>query len=234
MIDESDFRPRQLDAVRSAAKWLVTVSAALVGALAAGLPLSGISQLSWNSWRIYVALGAVLIVLSAGLAVIRSASAVLAHEWLTLAGLRGNATGFVDERVHAVPLVRRIAQRVAFSAQEIYGHEATGIGDLHRRLRQAHEAILDPATPDAERAAARERSAALREVARATVEAANYYATMALFRRMRRWLLAAVPAVVIGVAAFAYAANPPKAAEPVEVRIVNPTPTPAATGAPPR
>lgn len=220
MIDESDSRPRQLDAVRSAAKWLVAVSAAVIGAMAAGLPLSGISQLSWGSWRIWVALAAVLIVLLSSLAVILSASDVLAHEWLTLTGIKGNVIGFVNERVLDEKIVGRIEERIRFSAEEIYGHVATGPGDLIRRLRETHERLLAPGTPEPERAEARKRSAELREVARSTVEAANYYATMELFRVLRRRLPVAVLLVGLGVAAFAYAANPPRKAEPTEIRIV--------------
>src|SRR5690242_3304129 len=83
----------QLETLRSAAKWLLAAVGGVGVLLVAGLQLTGIGRLSMTSWRLYLAVGATAVALSAIGYMIKAASTVLTQEWLTLADFTDEAMG---------------------------------------------------------------------------------------------------------------------------------------------
>ncbi|GIH19273.1 hypothetical protein [Rugosimonospora africana] len=214
----------QLDALRSAAKWLLAAAAAVGALLVAGLQLTGIGQLSIDSWRLYVGLGAALTALAAVGYVIKAASTVLAQEWLTLADFTDDASGLPGpraKRVRALADLRTVEKRLMSSRHELFGYLAPTLAELHRKLHESHEVMwsADPASTAHQEAS--ERSDRLRKAARDVVQAANYYYVLRLFKALRLRMAWAAVVGVAGVAVFAYVVNPPEATVPLKVQIVS-------------
>jgi hypothetical protein len=204
----------QLDALRSVAKWLVAAFAGVGALLVAGLSISGIGQLSLSSWRLYVAGSSATLALAAVGFMIKEASIVLTHEWLTLASFGDEPAGanLADRQKVGwrSAQLREIDAKLRVSRHELFGYAAESRPQLHTRLREADERLWR-ARPGSKRAlrAAHEASV-LRKAARDTVQYANYYYTLKLFQRMRARLGSAALVTAISVGIFAYAANPPK------------------------
>jgi hypothetical protein len=219
--DPAEGYTAQLDALRSVAKWLVAAFAGVGALLVAGLSISGLGQLAASSWRLYVAGGSAAIALAAVGFMIREASTVLTHEWLTLASLsdpgakvRLQATGWRSAQLSDIDDLLEISQH------ELFGYAAESVPRLHIRLQEADER-LRRARPGSRRALQAARDAAeLRKAARTTAQYANYRYTLKLFQRMRARLgwAALITAASIGV--FAYAANPPRATAPARTEVV--------------
>lgn len=210
---------QQLETLRSAARWLLAAFAAVAGALAAGLQLANIGQLTPHSWRLYAALAATFVALGAAGFMIKEASAVLTHESLTLADFTGDG---LNERLRGpqmdrtrVEEIEKIQDKIGRSRHELFGYAAETIGQLHRQLREADER----GWRDRDGARLLEKDALARRAARDVVQYANYYATLHLFKRMIRRLAwcAAVVAICSGV--FAYSTNPPKHDQTTKVQV---------------
>jgi hypothetical protein len=202
----------QLETLRSVAKWLVAAFGAVGALLVAGLSLSGIGGLSPVSWRLYVAGGSAALALAAVGFMIREASVVLTHEWLTLASFgdeqTGQTLGSQKSNWHLAQL-HEIDDRLTVSCHELFGYAAESRPALQRRLRLADQR-LRRARPGSRRAARWGREAeVLRQAARDTVQYANYYYTLKLFQRMRIRLAWAALIAVVSVGTFAYAVNSP-------------------------
>lgn len=231
----SDAYTAQLESLRSTAKWLVAASAAVGGVLVAGLQLADLGQLSPTSWRLYVAVAAAVTGFSAVGFMIKETSAVLAHRWLTLGSFTDEA---VDETVRKAKRsireaagLREIQQQIMRSRHELFGYAAPSLAQLHKRLREADEAAwrddeILPAPVGAHSVPclvgsprALRSPALLRQAARDVAQCANYYSTLARFRKMRVRLAWAALVVVISSGVFAYAANPPKPPTTVEVQV---------------
>jgi hypothetical protein len=202
----------QLEALRSVAKWLVAAFGAVGALLVAGLSISGIDKLSPYSWRLYVAGGSAALALAAVGFMLREASEVLAHEWLTLASFGDEQTGPTLSSANLdwrSARLREIDERLIVSSHELFGYAAESRAALQRRLRLADQR-LGRARPGSRRAARWGREAeSLRQAARDTVQYANYYYTLKLFQRMRIRLAWAALVVVVSVGAFAYSVNSP-------------------------
>jgi hypothetical protein len=210
----------QLDALRSVAKWLVAAFAGVGGLLVAGLSISGIGQLAPSSWRLYAATGSAAIALAAVAFMVKEASTVLTHEWLTLADLsdpgarvRRQATRWQSAQWADIDDLLKISQH------ELFGYAAESVPRLHRHLQEADER-LRRARPGSWRAlqAARD-GASLRMAARSTAQYANYYYTLKLFQRMRTRLGWAALITAISIGVFAYAASVPRAAAPANAEV---------------
>lgn len=201
----------QLDALRSVAKWLVAAFAGIGALLVAGLSISGIGQLSPSSWRLYTAAGSAAVALAAVALMIREASTVLTHEWLTLADLSDPGPAVPPPKADWKSAeLREIHNLLDVSKHELFGYVAESPPKLQERLQEV-DRQLRRARPGSRRAlrAARE-AAALRKAARATAQYANYRYTLKLFQRMRTRIAWAALVTAISVGVFAYAANPPK------------------------
>ncbi|MEV6524476.1 hypothetical protein AB0M43_21190 [Longispora sp. NPDC051575] len=223
----------QLQSLRSAVKWLITASAGVGAVMVAGLGLTDLGQLPPSSWRLYVALGAAVVTLATIAHLITSASAVLTHEWLTLASFTERTFGLPDPRQREPrDQLGVIEEKLAFSRHELYGHVARSVPDLHARLADAHRELARPDLTAEARSAAADLSVELRRTARAVVQCANYHYTLYLFQGLRARLAWAGVVVIAGIIVFAYAASPPASHEPVEVRLVASRPAPAATAPP--
>jgi hypothetical protein len=219
----------QLEALRSTAKWLVTGCMGVAAAMIAGVQLASVGRLSGSSWRLYVALVAVAVVLLAIVYMIKEASRVLSHEWLTLADLRNASLGVTpdgalvrsrkdrDRKIH----VEKIMDQLDGSRHELYGYVAPTLPLLHKRLREANEQMLAPGFSAASNSDVVSRAAELRGAAHDVVQCANYLFTLFLFQRMRTRLGWAAALLAVGVGAFIYAANPAEKHSPIEIRIVN-------------
>jgi len=206
-----------LDSLRSTAKWLLASFAGAGAALAAGLQLTGIGELGVDTWRLWVAIAGAAISLATLGYMATSASAVLSQDWVTLGSFTDED---VDSLLHDEPdsLRRRrfatVARRLEDNRLELYGHAATDLGALHRKLREADDEIHSPTTDPALRESALLHADLLRSAAREVVQCANYYWTLELFRRMRVRLAWASLVAVLALGSFAYAANPPKSEPP--------------------
>ena len=219
--DPAEGYTAQLDALRSVAKWLVAAFAGVGALLVAGLSISGIGQLTPSSWRLYAAGGSAAIALAAVGFMIREASSVLTHEWLTLASLsdpgalvRLQATDWQSAQLSDIDDLLKISQH------ELFGYAAESVPRLHVRLQEADER-LRKARPGSRRALrAAGDAAALRRAARTTAQYANYRYTLKLFQRMRARLGWAALITAISIGVFAYAANPPKAAAPARTEVI--------------
>ena len=205
----------QLDGLRSVTKWLVAAFAAVGALLVAGLTISDLGTLQPTSWRLYTAIGAVLLALTAVVFIIQQASTVLSHEWLTLASFGGQGDRLAFEhksrkaKRHAA-LLRAIDDKLTVSSHELFGYVAPTRAQLHRRLSEADERILS-SRPGSRRALRYAHEAAtLREAARDTVQYANYYYTLQLFQSMCKRLGWAALVVAISIAVYAYAVDVPK------------------------
>jgi len=205
----------QLETLRSVAKWLVAAFGAVGALLVAGLSLSGIGGLSPSSWRLYVAGGSAALALAAVGFMIREASVVLTHEWLTLASFGDEQTGPTlgsQKPNWRSTQLREIDDRLTVSCHELFGYAAESRPALQRRLRLADQRLRQ-ARPGSRRAARWGREAeVLRQAARDTVQYANYYYTLKLFQRMRIRLAWAALVAVVSVGVFAYAVNSPHSA----------------------
>jgi hypothetical protein len=222
-----------LESLRSTAKWLLTAFAGIAAALTAGLQLTGIGELSPTSWRLWVAIASIGAALAALGFMASSASAVLARDWVTLNAFTGQdiASQFEDAPGHT----RRrhfddVALHIEDNRHELYGHVAPDVATLHRKLREANEQI-HASTEPAARDTAIQQAAELRGAAREVVQCANYYSTLELFQRMKTRLIWASLVAAVALGTFAYAANPPKYHDPVDVRVR--LISPAARSAPP-
>jgi hypothetical protein len=213
----------QLETLRSAAKWLLAAAAAVGALLVAGLQLTGIGRLPLTSWRLYVALAAAVLTLSAIGYIVKAASNVLTQEWLTLADFTDHATGLPGpwgEGRGAPAYLRPIEDHLTGSRHELFGYAAPTLPELHNKLHESHmtmwRADLDVAT----RQQAAETSSELRKATRDVVQAANYYHVLRLFKALRIRMVWAAVTGVVGITVFAYVVNPPQDPAPVEVRIV--------------
>jgi hypothetical protein len=210
----------QLDVLRSTAKWLTAAFAGVGGTLVAGLQLTGMGELPVSSWRFPVALVAVAVALASVGFMIRTASTVLTHEWLTLAS-------FSDESVIRPPgrddrrsrFIARARDELTYSRHELYGYAAPDIERLHGLLRRADEAIWRSRPKSKAHATAVEQAAMLRRAARDAVQYANYHYTLDLFRAMRTRIGIAAVAVAISATVFAYTTNPPKEEKSTRVQV---------------
>jgi hypothetical protein len=209
----------QVDTLRSAARWLIAAFAGVGALLVASLPISGIGQLSPGSWRLYAAGGSAAVALAAVAFMITQASAVLTHEWLTLASLGDEQTDIIMAKMKPAwrsGVLRELDQRLQVSRHELFGYAAENWPQLHTRLRETDE-LLWRARPESRRAMRLGREAAvLRNAARDAAQYANYYYTLKLFERMRIRVAVAGLVTAVCVGLFAYAANPPKHAPPLK------------------
>lgn len=213
----------QLETIRSVAKWLIAAFAAVGALLVAGLSISGIGELSPSSWRLYVAGSSAALALATIAFMIKEASDVLSHEWLTLASFGDDQTSRLsnarESSWHATQLLD-IDEKLEVSRHELFGYAAETRPALQKRLRLADQ-NLRRIRPGSRRALKWAREAeVLRQAARDTVQYANYCYTLKLFQRMRIRLVwtALVAAISIGI--FAYSVNPPKISDPGKARPV--------------
>lgn len=231
----SDGYTAQLESLRSTAKWLVGASAAVGAVLVAGLQLADLGQLPPTSWRLYAALAAAVTGLSAVGFMLKETSAVLAHRWLTLGSFTDEAVDEVfnkpKRRTKEQTGLCEIERQIMRSRHELFGYAAPSIAQLHKKLRETDEAAwrdeeLLSASADAHcvpgltaTQKALHAPALLRQAARDVAQCANYYSTLARFRKMRTRLGWAALVVVISSGVFAYAANPPKPPPTVQVQV---------------
>lgn len=214
----------QLETVRSAAKWLLAAAAGVGALLAARLQLTTLGRLPLDSWRLYVALGAAVATLLAIGYMIKIASTILTQEWLTLADFTDEATGLPGpwgKRSRRSDYLRPIENYLMGSRHELFGHVASTLAELHRKLRESHEAMWRADLDVAAREQAVEMSSELRRATRDVVQAANYYHVLRLFRALRVRMAWAAVLGVVGIIVFAYVVSPPKDPAPLEVQIVS-------------
>jgi hypothetical protein len=221
------------ETLRSAAKWLLAAVAAVGGALVAGLQLTNLGRLGSDELpRLILALVAVAAAAVAVGYMIREASGVLTSEWVTLTHfddatfenmVREGRSGLDKEHL------QEISAKIDDVREELYGHVASTIGQLHTYLREANDKAAKVASGELpatayERAEAIARSRELRAVARDVVDYANYERTLRLFDQLKTRLARGAIVVLIAVTLFAYATNPSKAQSPLKVHISGTSP----------
>lgn len=220
----------QLDSLRSTAKWLVAAFAGVAVILVGGLRFSDIGTLSPSAWRFYAAIGSASVALAAVGYMIREASVVLTHDWLTLATfsgapddgiLRSDKPSKKDLKESAQ--LQKLERQVENSRHELFGYAAPSLAQLHAQLQDYDEQIWHTKPNSRAAYTAQLQAALLRHAAHDAVQYANYYATLKLFQRMRSRLGWAAGIVVISVGVFAYSATLP-------VHHNSPTPARTSTG----
>jgi hypothetical protein len=209
--------------LRSTAKWLLGVLAAVAAALLAGLQLTRLGELHGQWIRLAVALTAAGAALAAVGYMIAATSRVFTDQWVTLADLDDSA---FDQKLSRgggaeTAVYDLLRAEIDQDRQWLYRHVAEDIPALHRMLRQGNDAARTA------RAAASAGGAGQLDVVRAAAAAvadcANYHHTRLILRRLRRKLAWASVVVVVGILAFAYAANPPAdPSGPLKVEITPP------------
>jgi len=213
----------QLDSLRSSARWLVAAFAAVAALLVGGLQISGIGALPDSSWRLYLAIGSVGIALAAVGYMIREASVVLTHEWLTLASLGDEpGTGRLPptrQDTQRAALIQTIEEKLAVSRHELFGYAAASVEQLHARLADCDELIWRGKLGTEAVSAAQQEAALLRRAARDAVQYANYYFTLRLFQRMRARIGWAAGIVAVSVGVFGYTVSTPAHHAPTSATI---------------
>ena len=213
----------RLEAVRSAARWLLAAAAGVAALLVGGLQLTGLGKLPFTSWRLYVALAAAAATLLAIGYIIKTASIILTQEWLTLSDFTDEAAGLSTpwgRRSSASVSLKVVEDRLTNSRNELFGHAAPTLSEVHRLLQEAQASARQTNLDALAQKEANERSSYLRRTARDVVQAANYYYAIDLFHALRARLAWAAVVGIAGITVFAYAANPPENPSPVEVRLV--------------
>lgn len=214
----------QLETLRTTVKWLVAGLAAVGAVMVGGLQLASIGHLPGTSWRLYVSLLSAVTGLVAVGYMIKEASSVLSHEWLTLASFSDDATASVMRTIRTPAAKRQrqaidhVVEKIDQSRHELYGYAAPTLAQLHKRLRLAEESE-DTSTTLAPTVEARAEATLLRKAARDVVEYANYCSTMRSFRRMRTRVAWAAALIAVSTATFAYAANPAPADQTVHIHV---------------
>lgn len=212
--------------LRSAAKWLLAVLAAVAAALLAGLQLARLGELHGEWWRLTVALTSSLVGLGAVGYMIAVTSRVFTDEWVTLADLDDSA---FDQKLSTsgnakrAELYRTLRIEIDRDRQWLYRHLAEDIPELHGRLRRANDdARSKSVSPGAGDSAG--QLVAVRATISEVTDCANYHHTRLIVRRLRPRLAWASAVVVAAILIFAYAANPPaEPASPIKVQIVAPS-----------
>jgi len=196
------------ESLRSAAKWLLTVTAGVAGLLCTGLQLSSLGRvLDTGVARFAIALVGLVVALLGIAVIVWRASAVLSDGWITLTQISdADWDGRQDRRRRGggnrAGAVTTIFEEIDADGDELYGGVATSFGDLYTNLRDANERSRRGAADDG-------RRDELRAAARAVVEFANYRRTRASFDRLRHALAGGGIAAVVGIGVFAVATSAP-------------------------
>jgi hypothetical protein len=118
-----------------------------------------------------------------------------------------------------------LLKKIDLAREELYGHVARTIAELHRQLRSTNETAAKVAggevqltRHDQDKLFARVQE--LRNAARDVVECANYHRTRQHFNALQKRLRWGVLIVAVSGLVFAYATNPPPKSEPVKVQVV--------------
>jgi hypothetical protein len=212
--------------LRSAAKWLLAVLAAVAAALLAGLQLTQLGELHGDWWRLAAALISSLVGLGAVGYMIAATSQVFTDEWVTLADLDDSA---FDQKLNTTrnakraDLYKTLRTQIDRDRQWLYRHVAEDIPQLHGQLRRANDnSRIRSAAPGASDPAA--QLEAVRATITEVTDCANYHHTRLILRRLRPRLAWASAVVVGAILIFAYASNPPaEPAGPVQIQIVSPS-----------
>jgi hypothetical protein len=210
--------------LRTTARWLLTAAAGVGGLLVAGLQLSDLGALGSHEWpRLLAALLAVASALGAIGYMVWNTSTLLTDDWITLGQLhieqfnqilRIKPTNREERSRWAV--MKEITDGLVMYKDELYGDVADDVSDLSKKLSQANAtARVDQAK--------RGEVEPLRAAANAVVQYANFRRTRRDFTQLRQRLGWGSIVVVLGVATYAYTANPPKKPTPT-VTIIGVTP----------
>ncbi|HEY5852530.1 MAG TPA: hypothetical protein VIW24_00385 [Aldersonia sp.] len=216
------------ETLRSATKWLLTVSAGVGAVLVAGLQLGGLGQLVPDDIpRLVLALAGLFLGFAGVGYMIWRASGVLTDDWILLAQLSLEA---FEEQINAKTRRQRRRGRVIHQIyaeltdyrEELFAGVASTPEDLYAKLTAANQASrATPADPDID-------IAAVHQATRDVVEFANYRRTRIRFDRLRRDLAWAALPVVVGAVMFALAQ--PAAEQKSPAQPGAPVPTTSAPG----
>jgi hypothetical protein len=189
------------ETLRSTVKWLLAASAGVGGLLVAGLQLTSLGSLSLTAWRLWVAVGGVLLAVGGVAYLILRTSQILTNEWITLAQL---SVDDFQAQLDGQTSDRPVLQEIEVFKHELYAHVADDVQQLYRRLIQANEVVRAAGAGELDLRGAAE----LRAAAENVVQYANYSETRTRFKALGRQFAYAAAAIVVGVLLFAYAANP--------------------------
>lgn len=211
-----------LQSLRSTAKWLLAAFATAGTLLAAGLQLTRIGELAPDSWRLWVALSAAGLTLTSFVYMAFNASVVLAEDWVTLSGFSDDELDSVLNEPQESQRNRALQyamQKVRDNKEELFRHVAEDVPSLNRRIRETNSEMRNLPADSQEREKVEKAMEDLRASARQIAQCANYYNALYSFKEMRKRLARAAAVAAIGLAIFAYSANPPKSDKPLDVRI---------------
>ncbi|MFI6827455.1 hypothetical protein ACIBG5_10180 [Kribbella sp. NPDC050241] len=189
------------ETLRSTVKWLLAASAGVGGLLVAGLQLTSLGSLSLTAWRLWVAVGGVLLAVGGVAYLILRTSQILTNEWITLAQL---SVDDFQAQLDGQTSDRPVLQEIEVFKHELYAHVAEDVQQLYRRLIQANEVVRTAGAGELDLRGAAE----LRAAAENVVQYANYSETRTRFKALGQQFAYAAAAIVVGVLLFAYAANP--------------------------
>lgn len=220
-------------ALESTAKWLVTAFAAVGALMIGGVQLTGIWDLDLWEPRFIAAIACLIVGIVAVVYLVRKTSGIFMTEWVTLGDLSHEAyKQFAGADAEDAGGARReqrnlsaILQEVEDAQEELYGHVARSVSDLHRHLREANEEAAKIAANEVQltwpnQGKVFEKVYELRNAAHDVVECANYHRTRQQFDELKGRLWLAVAIVTICVLVFAYVTNLPPKSELVRVEFV--------------
>jgi hypothetical protein len=233
------------ETIRETTKWLTTAFAGVAAVLVAGLQLRDLAQLHESVGRLLLALiGLVAALLSVGWIIVLSSDVLtsryltfdqLINQWLRAQQEAVRQAGRGAKRREPLPawLYDPLIKELQDDWQSLVQNAADDLGDLHRKRREAFEAVanlrqrsphegreggVDPTTLE-------ERALYYEQLTERVVDYANEYTIGQAFRRFRSDSLWAGSIVVLGVILYAWSVNAPdkvtiKVASPMPVSIV--------------
>jgi hypothetical protein len=229
------------EALESTAKWLVTAFAAVGALLIGSVQLTDIWELGLWEPRFITAIACLAIAITAVVYLIRKTSGIFMTEWVTLGHLSYEAyKRFAESDVKETGQARKdqrdlsaVLQEVEDAQEELYGHMARSIPDLHRHLHEANEEAAKIAANEVQltwpdQGKVFEKVYELHSAARDVVECANYHRTRQQFDDLKGRLWLAVAIVTLCVLVFAAVTHLPPKSQLVKVEFASTTSAPAA------
>lgn len=196
------------DALRDAAKWQLGAFAAIGVTFAAGLQLASIGSLSWDvPTRLITAVAGIVATVTAVIYAVWSASQVLTRHAVTIDDLCGPEHDPVGKEIEAGEVLAPF----------------TDLPDLRRRMKDIEARGRNPAT-----AATPEFRAEARQVGNVRLRVlglAGFLRVEHQYREERRHLAVAAVVAAVGIACFAWGANPPKQDVPLTRQVLPPAPS---------
>jgi MFS family permease len=186
-----------MDDIRNVAKWIVGGVMATAGGVIAGASLTSMGSLGWE-WRLQLAVGAAV----TGFVLLGLLM------WFALGVITPRSYSLKDIAAH-VDITKSDWKIVEKRVRDLY---PAGVRGLHQLVTDATAAYVAAAKGDATQEE-KQLAADYGVIERFIVASTKYEHLLLLFKRLRNRVFVLVPLIALSIGVFAWAANPPKAAE---------------------